>query len=532
MKERHPIDDLFREGLYASEAEPPAEVWQRVVAQRSWGHRVLAGLQRRWAIALLVVALVGTPLAWYAAQGEDPALASATGQPAQNGPVPSDLTPTTTEGAANSIAPTTMAEIVHDTIPDPAPANTTDIDASESKAVEGDPKGEAPSPPQRTKRPTTSSATTLGVGVETKNNGPVDQGKPSPAGSAQGSGAEGRTTGSSLLPTDDVGRTAPEAPTTNAAVQVSYRNDPLYSSVAVEVGSEDYVNEEFLLAHSRPIAYSHFPDSLLTSERILDAPYVLANGAWWVGVQFGWDQLGGGWSGTSPLVDELNKAEDWQSALQAGIVGGRTWKSGLSLSLGVGVADVKSRFLFKERVPQGNGDGFTSVLDTTWQANAVAPDSSYTVYTYSIDYILIPIGETEVQYNATNRHTLLNIPLELAWQKNLKRFTLAPRIGVNANIFLARNGNTLITNASDGRTTSMSANDPRADSRYGILLSGSAGVDVGYALDERTQIFAGGAYSSVLTSLANSDLRPAMQGVRLRLRIVREFGMKQRKHEL
>ena len=293
--------------------------------------------------------------------------------------------------------------------------------------------------------------------------------------------------------------------------------------------TEDYVDEEFLRARPRDILFARTTDSAFASDRPVEAPYVLPNGAWWLGVQFGWSQWNGGWTGNSPLVEEMHRAETWQNGWQAGIVGGRTWKSGLSMSIGAEVAGLKSRFLFTEHV-EGDSGGFTTMLDTTWQVNAIAPDSSYVVYTYSIDMVEVPIaGERDVRYTATNRYTLLNVPLELAWQKNLRRFTFAPRIGVNANFFMSRTGSTLIPNTSDGRATSVAANDVRTDDRFGMLLCGSAGLDVGYALNERVQLFAGPGYSTVLTGLGGDALRPAISGVSIRGRLVYEFGMKQRK---
>lgn len=529
MKERHPIDDLFREGLYASEAEPPAEVWQRVVAQRSWGHRVLAGLQRRWAIALLAVALIGTPLAWYAAQAEDPALASSAVQPAQDEPAPSELASTATQQGTDGSARSATTTTAGDPASGSAPANVTDFEADESPVAEAVSKDRATSSQQRAEHPTKPTGAALGIDNEVKNNGAVDRGTTSSTSGAQGSG-DGGAMGSTARPTDGASDVASEVHATNAAAQIPDRNASPAKPVMVEVGAEDYVDEGFLLAHSRPIPYSHFPDSLLTSDRMLEAPYLLANGAWWIGVQFGWSEWNGGWTGSSPLVEELDHAETWQNGWHAGVVGGRTWKSGLSMSLGVEMANLKSRFLFNEKTMGDSSGGYTTVLDTTWQANAVAPDSSYIVYTYSIDMVEVPIGgERDVLYSATNRYTLLNVPVELAWQKNVKRFTFAPRIGVSANFFMDRKGSTLVTNTSDGRATSVSANDARADERFGMLLCGSAGLDVGYALNERVQFFVGPGYSTVLASLGSDALRPTISGVSLRGRLVYEFGMKQRK---
>lgn len=524
MKERHPIDDLFREGLYNSEAVPPAEVWERVVAQRSWGHRLLAGLQRRWAISLFALLLVGTPLAWYGVRSDAaPVAATSASTPAATPEERS--TSLAAKQGDEDLGPNAGAQ----TLPDSLQESNVVHAAEHTQGADGIPAPNASSVPKQRSNVGPHSSTSdqdnvaiAGAGVNSRKTEEPELltyersgDKESGAGSVDEAAKTVTATSASIRP----------------VAEVDALTAPSGSGKLVGSGTDDYFDMEFLLAHPHRIEYPRRLDSMLVNDRPVEAPYVLPNGAWWLGVQFGWNEWNGGWTGASPLVDELNQAEEWQSGWQAGVVGGRRWKSGFSVSLGLEVANARSRFLFNGA---GNNDSDTGayefVLDTTWQVNAVAPDSSYVVYTYSFDLVAVPIGERGVRYSASNRYTLLNIPLEIAWQKNVKRFTFAPRLSLNAGLFIGRNGTTLENGSNvDTGPTTIPANDPRADDRFGMLLSGSAGMDLGYAITERIQLFAGPGYSTVLTSFGDNALRPSINGFTVRGRLVYEFGMMQRK---
>lgn len=523
MKERHPIDDLFREGLYNSEAVPPAEVWERVVAQRSWGHRLLAGLQRRWAVSLLALLLVGTPLAWY-------------GMVSDAGPLTAPMANTSTvvtEGVTDVLPqegkPTALANTDAERSYDAEQKNSIGLGADRVTETGG-------------VAPTNSTSAVLqhsDMGPQSSRSGQdngVIKGNAFASPNAQqlsivndGQNAATEPLGGSEDGLDAAG--VGSKTSRDRMVEVGVFTTPLGDAAPIGSATEDYVDMDFLLARSRSITYPRLLDSMLVSDRAVEPPYVLPNGAWWLGVQFGWNEWNGSWSGTSPLAEEMDKAEEWQNGWQAGIVGGRTWKSGLSVSLGLDVANMKSRFLFTDASANASDTGALAfVLDTTWQVNAIAPDSSYVVYTYSFDLVAVPIGERGVQYSASNRYTLLNVPVELAWQKNVKRFTFAPRIGLNAGFFIGRNGKTLLTaNNTEAGATAVPTDDRRADDRFSLLLSGTAGLDVGYALTERIQLFIGPGYSTVLTSFGDNTLRPTINGFTARGRLVYEFGMKQRK---
>lgn len=310
---------------------------------------------------------------------------------------------------------------------------------------------------------------------------------------------------------------------TNPAISADVR-------VADRTIEDDYVTEDMVMLRTRLSAVDRALDSMKTAAKPVEAPYVLPHGAWWLGVQFGWNDWNGGWRGEGPLAEELNTAETWQGGWQAGFVGGRTWRSGLSVSAGVEYASLKSRFLFTENRHNSSDTSTAMVLDTTWSVNAVAPDSSYVVYTYDIAYVPVEGYSEDVRYSATNRYALLALPVEVAYQWNIGRFTLAPRAGAAFKWFIGRDGRTLVASASDGSPRAVALSDARAVDRFGMWITGSVGGDIGYALDERTQVFAGGAYTTLLTG--GNEIRPSLSGAQLRLRLVREFGLKQRKAKL
>ncbi|QQR88074.1 MAG: hypothetical protein IPJ76_07630 [Flavobacteriales bacterium] len=519
MKERHPIDDLFRKGLYDSEATPPADVWQRVVAQRSWGHRLLVGLQRRWAMGLVGAALLLTPLAWYAASAEHGAdvAQERTVTKGSAGVSGSDASlNASAEVAALTAAEPVQANVAHETpvlVPNEGSAST----ASMPKATVGTTektKGGNESSRSATERRTAnaenrSSAPERGTALGTASTATLSAG-------AQSASA------------NDERKVPDEAASQNEGTANSATGTD--ALVANHTAEDDYVTGDMVMLRTRLSDMDRELDSMKTAAKPLETPYVLPHGTWWMGVQLGWNEWNGGWSGEGRLAEDMNASETWQNGWQVGLVGGRTWRSGLSISAGLEYARLKSRFLYTGSGTNSSDSINTMVLDTTWSVNAVAPDSSYVVYTYDIAYVPVEsIGEN-VRYNATNRYALLSVPVEVAYQWNFGRFTLAPRAGAAFNWFIGRDGRTLVASTNDGSPRPVGLSDAGAADRFGLWITGSAGVDVGYAVDERTQVFLGGGYSSLL--LGGGDLHPTLGGAQLRLRLVREFGMKQRKAKL
>lgn len=515
MKERHPIDDLFRKGLYDSEATPPADVWQRVVAQRSWGHRLLVGLQRRWAIGLVGAALLLAPLAWYAASAgnkaevaQERSVASGSAGVSGTGSTPK----ADAEGTAEVAAQPASANAAHEA-PDVVPDNKT---------------GSA------------SGGESAGARAEEPANGAEARARSAAEGPAHAGGWSSGLEGGSAMGAGETTSSRAGAENEKANDEQSASDNGMFSTVGAPNPAiseedrsanrsidDDYATGDMMMLRTRLSDVGRALDSMKTATKPIEVPYVLPHGAWWMGVQFGWNEWNGGWRGEGRLAEELNAAETWQSGWQAGFVGGRTWRSGLSLSAGIEYASLKSRFLFTEERIDVSDSGMAMVLDTTWSVNAVAPDSSYVVYTYDIAYVPVEgLGEN-VRYNATNRYALLSIPLEASCQWNLGRWTLAPRVGAAFNWMVGRSGRTLVASGNDGPPRSVPPSDAGAADRFGMWVTGSVGVDVGYALNERTQVFVGGGYNSLLAS--GGELRPALDGAQLRLRLVREFGMKQRK---
>lgn len=519
MKERHPIDDLFRKGLYDSEATPPADVWQRVVARRSWGHRLLVGLQRRWAVGLVGAALVLTPLAWYAASSGNAVELAQTGYNTGAADVSgsqveanaSNEGPGQVVSATRSMHETTGAGVQTATVP-------TTSDAPE--------------------RLSANAAEKLVVNKSSHERGAADGGTTHKEGGRSGVGP-----GRELS-------VATSAATHGALHDEHARGDdgPSHSSTAKErvpgsgvrpvpdgqqpLSEEhvDYVTDDMPMLRTRLTDMDRALHSLKTVSKPIEVPYVLPHGAWWFGVQFGWNEWNGGWRGDGRLAEEMNASETWENGWQAGVVGGRTWRSGLSVSAGLEYAQLKSRFLFTEEGVNMADSGMTMMLDTTWSVNAVAPDSSYIVYTYDIAYVPVEGYTADVRYNATNRYALLSLPVEVAYQWNMGRFTLAPRAGAAFNWFVGRNGRALVSSTNDGSARAVPLSDTGVDDRFGMWVTGTVGADVGYALDERTQVFAGGGYTGLL--MGGGELQPSLSGAQLRVRLVREFGMKQRKAKL
>ena len=263
------------------------------------------------------------------------------------------------------------------------------------------------------------------------------------------------------------------------------------------------------IAIGTPEVMSQEPDSLPQQ-----APYVLARGNYWIGAQVGFWNVNGGWSGASALSEDLNRSEEWNAQQSFAALFGRRWRNGFSLGTGVEFMKRDSRFLLDRSEP-----GTASVVvDTTW---TVIPMGTATFYTWDIDSTMMIEPGAEQHYSTTNQYTMLRVPIELGWSRDLRRWIFGVRAGASINLPIERSGQTLIpanapqdTPASSGHLYNViDLNDASVDDRFGVSLSAFGSFDVGYLLTERWSAHAGPSLArDIVIGNTPIDLRTTQVG--------------------
>jgi hypothetical protein len=225
------------------------------------------------------------------------------------------------------------------------------------------------------------------------------------------------------------------------------------------------------------------------------SPYVLPGAEWWVAVEVGRHDVDRTWSGTDDaLVEALNGTEVPHPTWSAGALFGRTWRSGLGVS--VGAAYEGSRYEFDHLEQQLPID---SVIEYTY---LVTLDTQVFVSTPATTVIY---GEpTETRVTGSNSMGILQLPVELYWHAPVKRWSFGGRIGLMTELTLVRRGYTLVNDPELG-LLSAPCNEERFDSRYGPALTGIVGADLGYTLTERWGLWLSPSYMRGLTAFGSTD---------------------------
>jgi hypothetical protein len=209
--------------------------------------------------------------------------------------------------------------------------------------------------------------------------------------------------------------------------------------------------------------------------------YVLPAGYWWVGPYAGYGTVQGEWKG--PDAEALDRAEQWRSSWQAGLMAGRGWRNGFSVGGGVGIARVRSTFLHESAGPATEA----TAVDTVWQ-EATYPGNT-TVHTWFVDSTTTVTPGPVTRTDARNRYTVLQVPVSVWWHTTMRRWTFGAMAGGIGWFPLQREGTTLLNSGADGTATA-SLGDGRVDRRFGMQLHGLAGVSLGYTLTEHLTLFA------------------------------------------
>lgn len=243
-------------------------------------------------------------------------------------------------------------------------------------------------------------------------------------------------------------------------------------------------------------------------------PYVLPAGHWWWGAYAGTGRQTGVWEGVDQQA--LNAAERWRGATQWGILVGRQWRSGWSLSLGAGLGLSRSTLAYDEQ----QFDRSLSV-DTTWTQTLY--NNVDVVYTWNIDTVITERPGTMLHTHARNRYGALQIPLNLAWHGQVKRWHYGGLCGVAIHLPTQREGSTLQRLPSDAAVSVVSLRHPSIDTRFGLRANAHLGLSLGYALNEHIGIYAEPLLTTPLGFFGRTN-GLSMQGHFIQFRIQHDLG--------
>ncbi len=427
MQDKHPIDDLFRATLGNAGIEPPAHLADAILGAVQRRRRAAAWHLRRYTIGAALLLTVGVTSFWYTTRSATHA------SKAESAAEPSRSTRT-----AAPVAPIIVKNDPQQQIATARRANSEDV-------VGGDPE-------QRV----------VYVG-----------GQLAPAGGGNVQ-HEDQNMNVLLLPPVVFGVGRP--------VHVT----------EVENTIEPVRIERASLTLLTPM---HQYASSLDAEPIsapAQSPYVLPNADWWVGGHAAVYASRYHWAGGDPeLSDALNKAEAWTSTIGAGLLGGRTWRSGFGLSSGLELVRSEQAYQYTSKVVE--------------QEHVIATEMvtlNTTVY-YSASDTTVTETEHEQVYKGVDRRTVWRVPFELSWQENLGRWVLGARCGVAAEFTNARSSASLTVDGENGEIVAAPLSSGAVKERYPPDLVGMLGVDLGILVHERWTLLASPLYMRSLASFGD-----------------------------
>lgn len=253
------------------------------------------------------------------------------------------------------------------------------------------------------------------------------------------------------------------------------------------------------------------PDAAIASgapiNTSLPQSYVLPSGTWWIGPYAGIGTVHGVWKGADAVA--LQDAEQWRSTTQGGLLVGREWRSGWSVSAGLGLARVRSVFHHDDATQTST----ITEVDTSW--TPTVHSSGDVLYSWQIDSLTEEVPGGLVRRNARNLYTAFQVPLLLHWHGDARRWRYGAFGGVTAWVPTRREGLSLMRSQQDNSPTTLALQDPKLNDRFSTQLHGAAGLSLGYALSEVLSAYAEPMISAPLFSFDGKNTpwltRPLLQ---------------------
>lgn len=511
MREEHPIDERFS-ALYGAESTPPDAVRTALGAKLGWsGASAGWGLWRPWLITGASVLVVSLLIAF-----------------GLNGTEPVQSVPFTETRTTRDPTSTSDREVADKDIPEPQEATEG---ASLRSSDAGLTSGTTATTHQRFLNTDEGSADLNGDQHTPKfTSTTVAKSKPPKGGETPDHPrANEITPRTGLLEAD----TRPLATTGRARASIkenrteggvadgisSLQDSP---SSGIGMGVSGSAAGVIILPDAAAVAMMPLPMGM---EPDLDAgapvpgtqkiPYVLPRGTWWIAPYVSMGPVRGQWRGNG--ANDLSDAEDWRSSTQGGLLAGRTWQSGWSVSAGLGLSRIRSSFAYSG----ADGTEEYTEVDTTWTPTPYA-DTPYTLYTWTIDSLVETRPGASVQRDSRNQYTAMQVPLTLSWHSAIRRFQYGAFGGITAWIPTKRSGLTLVRPAPDALPSVADLSDPSTDARIQAQIHGRLGLSVGYSISEFLGIYVEPMVSTPLM-VFDKEATPWLTQPALQLRLQYEF---------
>lgn len=492
MNGKHPVDELFAQKLRAAEAEPPAGLWDRIARERDRRKAGAAWWSRFAGIAALLALLAGGIGYW-----------------ATSGPQAG----TATHAAVD---------------PDPAITPEPAVPSGEQADREGVGHGQEDSSGGPGEQASVGAAPTDGAAKtasgrtaapESGSSERASQPKDHPATHASGNPRDTSDRTGSRSTTDGHPSSPINAPGISASVPVT-KND----MISPRRAEDEHLGA--LIAMTTPLARPtpQQPGDQAPNAKVV--PYVLTRSDVWIGIQGEWADVNGRWSGPSALTEELNAAETWRDRAGLSLWVGRVWRSGLSLGIGFGLEQQRSRFFRRTIEPATT----QTVIDTTWVTSSQGPQ---TLYTWDIVETAIVEPGSEQLYSATNTYRRMRLATEVAYPVfEHRRWSIHARVSPELIMTLSRTGNTLAQSdggeGGGGRAVVVPLNDRSLDERFSPFWGLSAGVDIRFRIHEHISLSAVPAYNRIFATSAADRVRPGGSELGGALRIRYHLAGKER----
>ncbi len=417
MQAKHPIDELFHGALAQAEVPPPAGLFEGVIAARAQRKRGGAWWWKAGAL-LLIGGALGSALV----------LQQNRNMPGQ--PVAQELT----SRENTETAPATTAEDLNSS---DKPALTQE----QAKGANGSPGNEI------------TATIAIPADTDPQSEGPKPNGKSTHV--TVPTTANNIPNKLGVAPASAPRKTPTEMPVPWSAIDEGPTTMDL-RRVALPS-----------LATGAPVPAAH-PQA-----------FVLPHGEWWVGARAAALNETRAWSGSNTrLVEALNASEASATYWSLGIVGGRTWRSGLNLGTG----------LLYERSERAFSTTYRTLVEEQ-EITSYFVTLNEEVFVSNVD-TLITTSYSESNVSGIYRRALVRVPLELGWRFDLKRWGIMPKAGLLLELNLQRQGLSLDQANSDGPLMAVQLDPEAMRQRHPDLLMAMVGAELSFMVSERWRMSA------------------------------------------
>ncbi len=448
-REEHPIDERFRALLHDAEATPPPAAWQGVRARMPAHSRQ----RRRWLLGLLLLLVLTSAGIWAVGTGRsatfDPlaaappteGMAVAPGEQRPDGSLPGGHT--AQDIAAQGEAPPSMATPI----------------LGEEGSIDHGRERQTLETAEVTRSGSLSASASMQAGEAAR---PHDR---TEGASVPAAGLQPRTT---QRPTVAAATTGQEQPATASAPAIT--------------AAIDLFDQQATWAPIRQVSLMRDPGVGTPLARIWD-PVVLPRGEWWLGVHVGSYLHRQRWRGEDQGLNEaLSGAYGTDGSVVPGLAVERRWRSGWGFATGAWASVSEQRFHAVSRRSWVEQEVHTYLVTLNDQ-----------VFVSDVDTVTQVMHE-QSELNGSTRRTVLFVPAEALWARQVRRLHYGIRAGVVAELPLGGSGTLLGRTEADAPLQVVAATGPQLKARRPAALSLSAGIEVGYALHERWSLAVGARY--------------------------------------